>query len=197
VAFNHAIDFMKFHALLPAVFSASWCDQLIKRVSRQGFLPARVNNYGVEQKMTSVRNNDRAAFQDEALALDIEAAFNRVSPLVFLDASPDREFVRIGSDFKIYKYVPGQYFKPHRDGDVTADGVTSLVTVLVYLNDADGGTTVIMPDGYGNKDSWVSITPKTGDVLLFSHDLWHEGRPVATGEKFVLRTDLCYQVLAA
>jgi prolyl 4-hydroxylase len=53
-------------------------------------------------------------------------------------------FVRIGSDFKIYQYVRGQYFKPHRDGDVSVDGVTSLVTVLVYLNDADGGTTVIM-----------------------------------------------------
>lgn len=160
-------------------------------------MPARVNHYGVEQKMTAVRNNDRAAFQDETLARDIEAAFHRVAPLVFLEASPGREFVRIGSDFKIYKYVPGQYFKPHRDGDVTVDGITSLVTVLVYLNDADGGTTIIMPDGYGHKDSWVSITPRTGDVLLFSHELWHEGRPVATGEKFVLRTDLCYQALAA
>jgi hypothetical protein len=57
-------------------------------------LPARVNNYGVEQKMTAVCCNERAAFQDQTLALDIEAAFIRVFPLVFLDASPDREFVR-------------------------------------------------------------------------------------------------------
>jgi len=160
-------------------------------------LPASVNNYGVTQKMTAVRNNDRAAFQNKTLALDIEAAINRVAPLLFMDALRGREFAGIGSDFKIYKYVPGQYFKPHRDGDVTVDGITSMVTVLVYLNDADGGATVIMPDGYGKKDNWVSITPRTGDVLLFSHDLWHEGRPVETGEKFVLRTDLCYQALPA
>jgi prolyl 4-hydroxylase len=185
---------MHFHLVLHAVFSPEWCQRLIASVSAGGFAPASVNHYGVLKKMTAVRNNDRAAFDDAALAGEIDSALRQAAPTLFTDAVPGKQFAGIGSDFKVYKYVPGQYFKPHRDGNVTVGDATSLVTVLIYLNDADGGATVVMPDGYGTRDSWITVAPRTGDVLVFSHDLWHEGRPVTSGEKFVLRTDLLYNI---
>lgn len=184
---------MSYHALHHAVFPPDWCSRMIARALAEGFVPASVDHYGTQQKMTAVRNNDRAAFSDGSLALEIEAALRHADPGLLSAALPERTFARIGRDFRMYKYVPGQYFKPHRDGDVTVDSACSLVTVLIYLNDAQGGETIIMPEGYRGRSSWVSISPKAGDVLLFSHDLWHEGRPVLAGEKFVLRTDLFYE----
>jgi prolyl 4-hydroxylase len=52
---------------------------------------------------------------------------------------------------------------------------------------------VLMP--YGPREQWAyrAIAPKAGDALLFEHRVWHEGRQVNSGEKYVLRTDLFYQ----
>lgn len=142
--------------------------------------------------LTNIRNNERIELQDFALAQEIAAALSHAAPSLFAEAVPDRPFAGVDAGFRVYKYVPGQFFKPHRDGDVAAGATVSLVTVLVYLNDADGGDTIIMPDGYARRDCWVTVTPRAGDVLLFSHAMWHEGRPVASGKKYVLRTDLLY-----
>ncbi len=183
---------MPFHSLLPAVFSPSWCNRLIARSAAMGFAPAAVAVHGKREMIAAIRNNDRLEFTDAALALEIGAALAASAEGLLSAAAPGRGFAGVGDGFRIYRYVPGQYFKPHRDGDVEAAGTTGLVTVLIYLNDVDGGETIVMPDGYSQRDSWITIAPRQGDVLLFSHDLWHEGRPVATGQKFVLRTDLFY-----
>jgi predicted 2-oxoglutarate/Fe(II)-dependent dioxygenase YbiX len=100
--------------------------------------------------------------------------------------------VGAASHFRFYRYRPGQYFKPHRDGAYQDGQKESLVTALFYLNDADGGETVLMP--YGLRQAWAHrpILPRAGDALLFEHRVWHEGRPVNSGEKYVLRTDLFY-----
>jgi hypothetical protein len=53
-----------------------------------------------------------------------------------------------------------------------------------------------MPDGPGHPEKFIEIKPRTGDVLMFRHELWHEGRPIQSGEKYVLRTDLFYRITA-
>ena len=37
------------------------------------------------------------------------------------------------------------------------------------------------------------IKPKQGQVLIFEHQQLHEGAPVLTGQKYVLRTDVMYR----
>jgi hypothetical protein len=39
---------------------------------------------------------------------------------------------------------------------------------------------------------YLSVTPREGMALVFVHRTWHEGAVVASGEKYVLRTDVMY-----
>ena len=61
-----------------------------------------------------------------------------------------------------------------------------MLTVMVYLNDVpSGGETEFQPSGF-------RVIPKAGTVLVFQHDLLHQGAEVLNGTKYVLRTDVMY-----
>jgi hypothetical protein len=36
------------------------------------------------------------------------------------------------------------------------------------------------------------VIPKTGSVLLFQHDMYHEGSILVKGNKYAIRTDVMY-----
>lgn len=58
---------------------------------------------------------------------------------------------------------------------------------MIYLNEGySGGET-----HFRSADRSVSevISPHTGTLLLFNHDVQHAGQPVLTGTKYILRTD--------
>ena len=62
----------------------------------------------------------------------------------------------------------------------------SYFTFMIYLNDDyEGGQTTF---------NHVTIEPKQGTALIFQHDLEHEGKAVTQGIKYVLRTDIMYQL---
>ena len=172
--------------------SAADCASLIRRGQALGFEPAAVDYYGEKRALTHIRNNDRAEFGDPELAAILEkrlrAAAGQDFPLDF-EGAP---FVRLGARFRLYRYVPGQYFKPHKDGSSEDIDCASRITALFYLNDADGGETVLMQHGKSQPQSHVEVAPRAGDALLFEHSIWHEGRPVHSGEKLVARTDLFF-----
>jgi hypothetical protein len=87
-------------------------------------------------------------------------------------------------DLRFYKYSAGERFKMHKDGAWTERGLTSQLTLLVYLNAGfEGGDTQFRD---------CTVTPQTGDALLFLHDTWHEGTAVTSGVKYVLRSDVLY-----
>lgn len=75
----------------------------------------------------------------------------------------------------------------------------SRLTFLIYLNDdAEGGaTTFFLPSHeVGFMDSF-GVTPRKGCILVFPHgevagSLLHEGSPVLSGAKYVIRTDVLY-----
>ena len=67
---------------------------------------------------------------------------------------------------------------------------------MIYLNnggpggDFDGGATLFHArDGTES----VAVVPKAGSVLIFDHDLYHEGEKVTRGTKYALRTDMMFQ----
>lgn len=177
---------------LKQVLTAEQCQAIIQRGHDQGFEQALVNmGDGTQKLLTHVRNNERVLFSDVALAQELQERLfeQHAVPLIF----EDHKYVKTGAFFRLYKYVPGQFFKPHRDGSFEdVDGSESEITVLFYLNDTDGGETILMPHGKQQDWSHIRIAPKAGDVLMFEHNVLHSGEPVHSGEKYVLRTDLFY-----
>ena len=182
-----------FYKHLKGVLSAAECESLISRGNALGFEQALVNRGdGTQELITRVRNNERVIFDDNALARELESKLMARLASDFPYTFKDVVYRKAGSHFRLYKYTPEQYFKPHRDGSFQDLDCESEITVLFYLNDTDGGDTVLMPHGKGQEWSFLHFPPKAGDVLMFEHPVWHEGRPVNSGEKFVLRTDLFY-----
>ncbi len=86
---------------------------------------------------------------------------------------------------RFYRYRPGADFREHEDEAWRpTPSVRSFLTVLVYLPTDErcvGGQTVV--DG-------EVVLAKPGRVVVFPHDLLHEGRPVESGQKLVLRNDV-------
>jgi predicted 2-oxoglutarate/Fe(II)-dependent dioxygenase YbiX len=181
-----------FYKHLKGVLTEAECQELIARGHSLGFEQALVNNYGQDELLTNIRNNERVQFADQALAVDLGTKLLAALRDRFPYHVQHRQYVKPGEHFRMYRYTPGQYFKPHRDGSFQDKELESEITVLFYLNDADGGETVLMPYGLQQKWAHQAFQPKAGDVLMFEHNIWHEGRPVNSGEKYVLRTDLFY-----
>ena len=77
---------------------------------------------------------------------------------------------------------------PHRDKDFVADnGLVATHSILLYLSDDyEGGETVF-------EEKVAAPHLPRGAGLLFRHDVLHEGFVVRRGEKFVLKTDLCFK----
>lgn len=181
-----------FIAHLKSILTLDECQALIARGYNIGFQKALVNNYGTDELLTSIRNNERVEFDDQQLAVDLGAKLIAQMADGFPYMVDGRQYVKAGAHLRMYRYTPEQYFKPHRDGSFKDGNLQSEITVLFYLNDTVGGETVLMPYGLQQKWAHQEFLPKCGDALLFSHKLWHEGRPVDSGEKYVLRTDLFY-----
>jgi len=90
-------------------------------------------------------------------------------------------------------------FEPHFDATTRVNDSTSLLTVLIYLNDGggkdfDGGETCFL-DSKSMKLNEAStiVTPSTGDVVVFEHDLFHSSATLKFGTKYILRTDVLFQ----
>ena len=99
-----------------------------------------------------------------------------------------------------YNASDDDVFEPHFDATTRVHNMTSLLTVLIYLNDGggddfDGGETcyidAISPKGI---DTATKITPATGKVVVFEHDLFHSSVPLKFGTKYVLRTDVLFEL---
>lgn len=169
------------------------CDQLIDLALKTGFEPAKVQVYGEQKSLNNIRNNTRLEFDDKILAQRLEYLLKDSLQDKFPSVINNRDFFKMSSHFRMYCYEPGQYFKPHRDGHYKENDVETLITALFYLNTTIGGQTILMPKGFKEKDSWITISPVQESVLMFEHDIFHEGLPVTQGEKYVLRTDLFYK----
>ena len=90
--------------------------------------------------------------------------------------------------FRFYRYTTGQRFKMHRDGSFKRNEIErSFYTFMIYLNDDfEGGETEFQ--------NLFTITPKQGSLLIFYHPLKHESKIITSGVKYVLRSDIMYQL---
>ncbi|KAG5653211.1 hypothetical protein H0H81_001688 [Sphagnurus paluster] len=124
----------------------------------------------------------------------------------------------INARFRLYRYRPGALYRPHIDGAWPASAldetttppsyiydsdptVYSRLTLLIYLNDDfEGGcTTFFLPSPTQGILEARPVKPRTGTVCIFPHgaakgSLLHEGSGVTQGEKYVIRTEILYEV---
>ncbi|OAR03377.1 hypothetical protein LLEC1_06923 [Akanthomyces lecanii] len=146
-----------------------------------------------------------------------EGLWARVSPFIpsVIDGKKSRGLNR---RFRVYRYVPGAEYRSHIDGAWPPSGISaddkyiyddsppgqkqsSLFTFLLYLNDEfEGGETMFfLPSPREGTLNAYPVRPVMGGVALFPHGetkgaLLHEGTSVTKGAKYIIRTDVEYDV---
>ena len=177
--------------ILDNVLTEAECLELIKTTEDQGYEEALVNvGFGQQKLLTDFRNSKRCIIDSVEHA---ERIWDRIKDYV-PDNWKNKPVVGLNERLRFLKYYPGQYFKPHYDGSYRRpDGSEqSFVTIQLYLNEGfEGGNTTFMSQSGGEN---VGVVPKIGRVLVFQHDILHEGSVLETGTKYTMRTDVMYKV---
>ncbi|KAK3312195.1 prolyl 4-hydroxylase [Apodospora peruviana] len=146
-----------------------------------------------------------------------DTLWSRIAP--FVPASMNGRLARgINRRFRVYRYVPGAEYRCHIDGAWPPSGIlpddtyvydasppdkkqSSLFTFLIYLNDEfEGGeTTFFVPAAREGTLNAYPVRPVMGGVAVFPHGdtrttLLHEGTGVRKGAKYVIRTEIEYDI---
>lgn len=170
---------------LAELLTSEECADLVQRIEELAPELAPIKTALGDQVRTSVRNNERVVFDDQALAAKLFSEAQDHLPEEF----KGRRIVGANERFRCYRYKPGMRFAPHSDGSFERDDKEkSFYTFLVYLNDGfEGGKTTFFTEPE------VIVKPVAGDGVLFQHPLVHEGSIVNSGVKYVARTDIMYR----
>jgi hypothetical protein len=185
--------------VLDNVFTKAECMDFITVANKVGFEPALVNvGDGTHVLDTLTRKHGRCIIDSAELSGLIWDRIKEHIPISF----DSKELVGINHRLRILKYTEGEYFRPHYDGSFEAGkGVCSLITVQLYLSgNCVGGSTRFLIDhlepigcDYKEHDLVVDIEPVPGRILIFEHDIYHEGSILESGEKYAVRTDVLYK----
>lgn len=170
-------------SVVDGVLSRDECFDLIARIEAAGPTPAPVHSASGAHYAPEYRHNDRVMEDDPALAATLFERVKAHVPADILGWKP----VGANERLRFYRYKPGHFFAPHRDGSFRRSaGEESLLTLIVYLNGGLlGGETRFL-------DLDRTVVPVAGRALLFSHPLIHEGAPVRSGIKYAVRSDVMY-----
>jgi len=171
------------------VFTKEECEKLIQDSEKRGYDLALVNVGGGQQrKMTDLRNNTRNIWDSHEEA---EQIFSRIREYI-PEEWKSRRVLGLNERLRFLRYDKGEYFQPHFDGSYVRDnGERSYITIQIYLNEGfKGGSTTFL--GWQNKEDRVEFVPKTGSILIFQHDILHEGSELKKGRKYTIRTDVMY-----
>lgn len=181
--------------IVPSLLSKAECDELLNTEVKKQFQKA-ISNYP-----TYYRNNNRFVTDDTSLAKQL---FEKVKPYLpeYIEVSSNIrsengtwQLKELNNRLRFCRYSAHQYFHRHLDGVHYRDESTqSKLTFMIYLNGADefdGGRTLFYKTRE-TKEIWASYIPRQGDLIVFDHNVWHEGEVLQAGEKFVLRSDILY-----
>jgi hypothetical protein len=200
-------------SLIKNVLSLTECQNIIAATESIGFLPdAPVRDDGSE---SSILAHNVYWVVDQSFH---DKLWERVRPHVPSQVA-GKKARGINRRFRVYRYVPGAEYRCHIDGAWPPSGVnpvtnayqydssppearqSSLFTFLIYLNDEfEGGeTTFFLPSVREGVLNAYPVNPVMGSVAVFPHGeakgaLLHEGTGVRRGAKYVIRTDVEYDV---
>ena len=186
---------------IPNVFTAAECSRISGQAETVGLSAQKYNDASRAQPRA------RTNLSDESLVKTIWTRIcDRVPPLeqIYARHSPSQppsdvshaDYAPVGVNpfLRVYRYDVGTRFPPHEDTPYIApDGQRSFLTVLLYLNDEfSGGETIFYVDHKDSTVGSIAIHPKAGAVVIFPHELWHEGTEITAGWKYVMRTEVMY-----
>jgi hypothetical protein len=191
------LKFNKFAIILDNVFTKEECDSLITLSEEiPGNYEIAKINYEDEQIIdTSYRNNKRWLNFDKKMA---ETFFEKIKSYVPVEIEGNPVSC-LNERLSFLKYTAGEYFRAHEDGYYIRpdNSEMSYITVQIYLNELkeeDGGATTFIEDAYNGIYENYSVIPKVGRVLLFEHNIEHEGAILNHGLKYCIRTDVMYSI---
>jgi hypothetical protein len=169
--------------------TAPECQQLIHLTEALGY--AQTNQQ--ETRFSAHRRNGRIQCFTAQVASQL---FKRCRHL-FPSGKDAMQPVGLSSNFRFYKYQPGDRFGMHvDDSNEVEEGITCF-TLLVYLNqNLTGGSTKFYTGSNPKKARLVlEVQPEEGGALAhehFPHCLLHEGSQVEQGIKYLMRTDVVF-----
>jgi len=198
----------KFAVLIHNALTPEECKQIIDRAETGGFDDASI----YDRRSNRIHRKCQRWHEDDAPlatkwyelilnALDDSAFEYKIRNAPWMGrrynatALPIRS-VGLNERLRVLKYSQGEYFGSHCDtkfvrgpnyGDQA--GETSHVSVQIYLNDKFKGGQTRFHGGGKHYD----VKPKTGSILIFDHNLLHQGAVVKAGKKYVVRTDVMYR----
>jgi hypothetical protein len=203
-------------SLMRDVLSADECLSIVGSMEKIGFLPdAPLRDDGAG---SSILAHNVYWIIDQAFH---DKLWDRVKPFVPAEVA-GKKARGINRRFRVYRYVPGAEYRCHFDGAWPPSGVhpktgaymydssppearqSSLFTFLVYLNDdfEGGETTFFTPSMREGVMNAYPVRPIAGSIALFPHGdskgaLLHEGTGVRSGAKYIIRSDVEYDVNTA
>ena len=172
------------------VFSEMECDNLINISEKKGYEQAGLYTNTIKGNVidTYVRNSDRCIIDDVTFAKILEKRLDCHIPKIY----KGKKFVNVNHRFRFLKYDGSGHFIRHVDGQYSDKHSQSMITVLIYLNkEYKSGFTTIFPDEYSDG---FSIIPDIGLVCLMDQTISHEVPELVSGIKYVIRTELMYQL---
>ena len=175
--------------LLHNVFTDIECDNIINHCELCGF--ESLSHIYDE----NYRNNLRVMVDDKVFTNTwyhrMEQSFHSMRD--FWNTS---EFICMNPRLRICKYNRNGIFAPHYDSPVSYDGLQSIYTVMAYLND--------VPDGQGGATRFLSeiepgsspiyVRPKKESVVVFAHNIAHDGERLLGDEKYIMRSDIMVKI---
>jgi hypothetical protein len=135
------------------------------------------------------RNNTRVIVEDKHFT---DIWYGRLRETIATTFPNPTAFVGLNSRIRLCKYSPGGKFAAHYDSPISHDGQTSIYTVMAYLNDVNeeaGGATRFYSE-VAPETPPVCISPRRGSVVVFRHDIAHDGEELREGMKYIMRTDV-------
>ncbi|KAF2156509.1 prolyl 4-hydroxylase [Myriangium duriaei CBS 260.36] len=199
--------------LIKDVLSPDECVSIIAAMENLEFVPdAPIRDEGEE---TSVLAHNVYWIIDNAFH---DRLWLRVKDYV-PQVSDGRKVRGINRRFRVYRYVHGAEYRCHIDGAWPPSGIdpvtdayrydaspssarqSSLYTFLIYLNEdfGSGETTFFIPSVREGIMNAYPVKPVMGSVAVFPHGeakgaLLHEGTGVKDRAKYIIRTDVEYDV---
>ncbi len=196
----------RFVKILDNVFTPDECDFFINLSNEHKYVNATLNNGTLN---TDKRNCLRVMIDDKEIANNIYERIKEYIPeKPYSSKYKNMRRKELNERLRFIRYDDGHFMDKHKDGifnridDPNYDSNNksyddcdmSFYTIIIYLNDGyDGGeTSFIRRSKSGGIQEYI-IKPVKGRVLIFQHNLLHEGKLLKGNiPKYIIRTDVMY-----
>ena len=180
------------------------CTRLINFTTSQGYEPAetKLSHDGRQEPITSrlLHLSGRVVVESQPFA---DLLWERLAPILPATRA-GWEPVGLNEHFRFLRYVPGDYFRPHRDANYVREetdprhGEVSFQSLLIYLDAPSKGGETFFPAARLSEGSLrlrLRLAPRPGRALCFEQTLEHGSVELQEGIKHLMRTDVMYRCL--